>query len=155
MGSARIAFFAMSMILVSSVAMATDHIVGDDKGWTVNFNYTQWAQDKVFRVGDNLVFNYDNAKHNVFKVSGASFKDCTIPPANEALTTGKDVIPLTTEGRKWYICGKADHCIARQMKFVINVEAQAAPAPSAAHSMVSSVLGVIMSAMVVITAFFA
>lgn len=48
------AFFAVSMILVSSVAMATDHIVGDDDGWTLDFDYTQWAQDRVFRVGDNL-----------------------------------------------------------------------------------------------------
>lgn len=54
MASARVAFLAFSMVLLSSVAMATDHIVGDDKGWTVDFNYTQWAQDKVFRVGDNL-----------------------------------------------------------------------------------------------------
>lgn len=50
----RVTFIAISMVLLSSIAMATDHIVGDDKGWTVDFNYTQWAQDKVFRVGDNL-----------------------------------------------------------------------------------------------------
>ncbi|XP_057440557.1 blue copper protein 1a-like [Lotus japonicus] len=156
MGSSHVAFFAISMILVSSIAMATDHVVGDDKGWTVDFNYTQWTQDKVFHVGDNLVFNYDNAKHNVFKVSGASFKDCTLPPANEALSTGKDIIPLTTEGRKWYLCGKADHCIARQMKFVINVEAQAAPAPSsAAYSVLSSVFGVTVIIMSLITTIFA
>jgi len=36
--------------------MATDHIVGDDNGWTININYTQWPQDKVFRVGDNFSF---------------------------------------------------------------------------------------------------
>lgn len=50
----RVAILAISMVLLSSVAMAADHIVGDDKGWTVDFNYTQWTQDKVFRVGDNL-----------------------------------------------------------------------------------------------------
>jgi len=52
--SARLAFFAISMVLLSSVAMATDYVVGDDKGWTLDFNYTTWAQDKVFRVGDTL-----------------------------------------------------------------------------------------------------
>lgn len=50
----HVAFIAISMVLLSSVAIATYHIVGDDKGWTVDFNYTQWAQDKVFCVGDNL-----------------------------------------------------------------------------------------------------
>ena len=55
MASARIVLIlSISMVLLSSVAIATDHIVGDDKGWTVDFDYTQWAQDKVFRVGDNL-----------------------------------------------------------------------------------------------------
>jgi len=45
---------SISMVLLSSVVIATDHIVGDDKGWTVDFDYTQWTQDKVFRVGDNI-----------------------------------------------------------------------------------------------------
>jgi len=52
--SARLAFFAISMLLLSSLSMATDFVVGDDKGWTLDFNYTTWAQDKVFHVGDTL-----------------------------------------------------------------------------------------------------
>jgi len=54
MTSSHAIYLAISMVLLSSVAMAADHVVGDEKGWTVDFNYTQWAQDKVFRVGDNL-----------------------------------------------------------------------------------------------------
>jgi hypothetical protein len=54
MASSRLNLLAISMALLSSIAMATDYVVGDEKGWTVDFNYTQWAQDKVFRVGDNL-----------------------------------------------------------------------------------------------------
>lgn len=54
MTSSRVIFLAISMVLLSSIALAVDHIVGDEKGWTVDFNYTQWAQDKVFNVGDNL-----------------------------------------------------------------------------------------------------
>ncbi|KAL5067616.1 hypothetical protein RYX36_018503, partial [Vicia faba] len=116
--------------------MAADHIVGDEKGWTVDFNYIQWAQDKVFHVGDNLVFNYDNSKHNVFKVNGTLFQKCAFPPQNEALSTGKDIIQLKTEGNKWYICGKGNHCAARQMKLAINVLEEGAPSPSSsAHSL--------------------
>lgn len=29
-------------------------MVGDEKGWTINFDYEEWANDKEFRVGDNL-----------------------------------------------------------------------------------------------------
>lgn len=54
MTCSNVMYFAICMVLFSSVAMAVDHIVGDEKGWTVDVNYTQWAQDKVFRVGDNL-----------------------------------------------------------------------------------------------------
>ncbi|GAU23969.1 hypothetical protein TSUD_327700 [Trifolium subterraneum] len=161
MASSRVVLILlMSMVLLSSVSLATNHIVGDDKGWTVDFNYTQWASEMVFRVGDNLVFNYDPSRHNVFKVNGTLFQSCTFPPANEALSTGKDTIQLKTEGKKWYVCGIADHCSTRQMKFVINVLPEAAPAPSpppssAAHSVVSSVFGVVMVTIVGIAAIFA
>jgi hypothetical protein len=60
MASSRLILLAISMVLFSSIAMATDYVVGDEKGWTVDFNYTQWAQDKVFRVGDNLGKNLIN-----------------------------------------------------------------------------------------------
>ncbi|KAG2405380.1 hypothetical protein LR48_Vigan03g194900 [Vigna angularis] len=145
--SASLAFFAISMVLLSSVALATDFVVGDDKGWTLDFNYTVWAQDKVFRVGDNLyedalmaVFNYDSSKHNVVKVSQTEFHDCSSTAANDVFSSGKDGITLKSEGRKWYICGKGNHCSNHQMKLVINVESAApAPAPtSSAPSLVAS-----------------
>ncbi|GAU23964.1 hypothetical protein TSUD_327650 [Trifolium subterraneum] len=103
------------------------------------------------------VFNYDSTKHNVFKVNGTLFQSCTFPPANEALDTGKDIIQLKTEGRKWYVCGVADHCSARQMKLVITVLGNGAPAPSptsSAYSTVSSMFGVVVAATVAITTIF-
>ena len=36
------------------MAFATDYIVGDRSGWTINFDYEGWAKDKVFPVGDKL-----------------------------------------------------------------------------------------------------
>lgn len=106
------------------------------------------------------VFNYDNSKHNVFKVNGTLFQNCSFPAENEALSTGNDIIPLKTEGRKWYVCGKGNHCAARQMKFVITVLPEAAPAPSpppssAAHFVVSSMFGVVVAATVAIALIFA
>lgn len=54
MAVARVVFLAISMVLLSSLALATDHLVGDDKGWTLDYDYVAWAKDKVFLVGDNL-----------------------------------------------------------------------------------------------------
>ena len=34
--------------------MATEFSIGDDQGWTINFNYEAWAKEKVFHVGDKL-----------------------------------------------------------------------------------------------------
>ena len=54
-----------------------------------------------------------------------------MPPANEALTTGNDVITLAIPGRKWYICGVNDHCANYGQKLAITVlEELASPAPA-------------------------
>ncbi|CAJ1920490.1 unnamed protein product [Sphenostylis stenocarpa] len=134
--------------------MATDFVVGDDKGWTLDFNYTAWAEGKVFRVGDNLLFNYDKASHNVLKVNGTQFQGCNFTADNDLLSSGKDSITLKAEGRKWYICGKGNHCANHQMKLVINVEAAAptsAPAPtSSAPSRIASLSGALIVAIAAI-----
>ena len=39
----------------------------------------------------------------------------------EALTSGSDVITLATPGKKWYICGVAEHCEAANQKLAITV----------------------------------
>ena len=73
--------------------------------------------------------------YNVFKVNGTVFTNCTIPPANEALTTGNDEITLATHGRKWYICGVKDHCANYEQKVAITmVEEWASPAPAPSPS---------------------
>ncbi|KAI3518003.1 hypothetical protein L1887_06308 [Cichorium endivia] len=54
-----------------------------------------------------------------------------IPPSNEGLTSGYDVITLATPGRKWYICGVGKHCETGGMKLFINVLPYSMPpAPS-------------------------
>lgn len=35
-------------------AAATAYIVGDSKGWAMGVNYTSWASDKKFVIGDKL-----------------------------------------------------------------------------------------------------
>ena len=45
---------AILAFVLPAVAMATEFIVGDDQGWTINFDYEAWAKEKVFHVGDKL-----------------------------------------------------------------------------------------------------
>lgn len=50
----HVAVAAAILITLPGIAYATDYIVGDDLGWTVGFDYSQWAKDKKFSVGDTL-----------------------------------------------------------------------------------------------------
>ncbi|KAK1264110.1 Lamin-like protein [Acorus gramineus] len=113
---------AILATILPSISLATEHIVGDDDGWRIGFDYSKWAEGKTFQVGDTLVFNYNNAIHNVFKVSGPQFQACYVPVAmaNNSLTSGHDIVVLKTPGRKWYICGAEGHCGLGQ-KLVIDV----------------------------------
>ncbi|KDP39674.1 hypothetical protein JCGZ_02694 [Jatropha curcas] len=155
--------FAIVAIILPTVAMATDYVVGDDEGWKVGVNYTEWAKDKVFYVGDRLVFQYQSP-HNVYKVNGDQFKNCI--PSNDLLNTGNDTIPLGKPGKKWYICGATGHC-AQGQKLVINVESNgpisdapesngpiSAPAPTPesndSYTFVSSWFQILIAAVVAI-----
>ena len=45
---------AILAFVLAAVAMATKFAVGDDQGWTINFDYEAWVKDKIFHVGDEL-----------------------------------------------------------------------------------------------------
>lgn len=44
---------AIMAIFVPSIS-AVEFVVGDETGWTINFDYQAWAQGKEFYVGDKL-----------------------------------------------------------------------------------------------------
>ncbi|MFS7924092.1 putative cupredoxin, phytocyanin [Helianthus anomalus] len=113
----NIFFMATIFVLVTSIS-AKEYVVGDENGWKLDFDYQNWAKDKVFYVGDTLA-------------------------SNGIMTSGQDVVPLQTPGRKWYICGVGKHCELRNMKLVITVLPQTwAPAPSPIATSTSGKLAV-------------
>ncbi|KAE9459496.1 hypothetical protein C3L33_08611, partial [Rhododendron williamsianum] len=129
--------------------LATQWTVGGSPGWRLGVNYTEWAAGITFVVGDTLVFNYTQGSHNVIKVPVPDYVNCTIPVTAVPLTTGDDVIPLTTLGNHSYICGIPTHCTLG-MKLLITVSAEgpaasptsgvelAPPPPSAATGIIGS-----------------
>ncbi|XP_060170826.1 blue copper protein 1a-like [Lycium barbarum] len=128
----RALLIALAVIsMVVAPAMATEHLVGDDQGWKVNFDYNKWAESKEFHVGDKLIFKYKEGVHNVYKADLTAFQNCA-PGANvEPLTTGNDVIELKSTGKKWYLCGIKNHC-DQGMKVAVNVLPEVLGAPSTA-----------------------
>ncbi|KAK8492758.1 hypothetical protein V6N13_097474 [Hibiscus sabdariffa] len=132
-------FFTVAVVVVTAFAIpsswATEYVVGDEKGWSLDFDYQSWAAGKEFRVGDKLVFKYTQGVHDVVKVNGTEFQQCEVINNTVPLRTGNDVITLLTPGIKWYICSVPGHCATRNMKLSITVAADvgspfSAPGPN-------------------------
>lgn len=49
-----------SFLLLIAAVSATDHIVGANRGWNPGMNYTLWANNHTFLVGD-LICTYTNS----------------------------------------------------------------------------------------------
>ncbi|KAK4359439.1 hypothetical protein RND71_021668 [Anisodus tanguticus] len=125
-------FGALAVAILLQVTTAqTEHVVGDDMGWTIPINgptaYTSWASDRTFKVGDTLVFKFTTNNHDVQEVSISSFKECSTDNAvGESITTGPANVTLESPGDHYYICTMGKHCKAGQ-KLAITVSGTDTP----------------------------
>ncbi|XP_047977740.1 blue copper protein-like [Salvia hispanica] len=102
---------------------ATVYTVGDTSGWSVGSDYTTWAADKTFKVGDTLVFNYASG-HTLDEVSKNDYESCTTGNSITSDSSGATSITLKTAGTHYYICGIPGHC-SGGMKLAITAAAAA------------------------------
>ncbi|KAH7661588.1 Cupredoxins domain-containing protein [Dioscorea alata] len=135
-------FVFMAMALLPTTIHAIEYTVGDDDGWTDNFDYQAWTSDKQFKVGDILVFKYEVGKHDVIEVTPAEFLACmAFSEPEPPVTSGEESITLLSEGYKFYICGKDDgkHCSLGQrlvidvLPAINNINITQEPSPSPVH----------------------
>ncbi|MED6216103.1 hypothetical protein PIB30_004589 [Stylosanthes scabra] len=89
----------------TTLVTATDHIVGANRGWNPGINYTLWANNNTFYVGDLISFRYQKTQYNVFEVNQTGYDNCTIDSAVGNWSSGKDFIPLNKAKRYYFICG--------------------------------------------------
>ncbi|XP_015081651.1 blue copper protein-like [Solanum pennellii] len=121
----------------SLTSVAQTYIVGDNLGWSVPTSgpnsYQRWANNKSFKVGDTLVFNFVNGTHNVAMVSQASYDSCNTTSPINTISNGPARIRLTNSGEHYYMCTFPRHCSLGQ-KLAINVTGSdvTAPTPSTA-----------------------
>nr|AFK35170.1 unknown [Lotus japonicus] len=111
-----------------SPVTATDHIVGANRGWNPGQNYTLWANNQTFYVGDFISFRYQKNQYNVFEVNQTGYDNCITEGAFGNYSSGKDFIMLNKTGRHYFICGNGQ-CF-NGMKVSVVVHPLAAPPTS-------------------------
>ncbi|KAJ6722608.1 BLUE COPPER PROTEIN [Salix koriyanagi] len=119
---ANIASALLILLLAAPAAYAaTTYTVGDTNGWTTSGDYTTWASDKTFTVGDSLLFNY-GFSHSVAEVSKSDYDSCSTSNLVKTYTGGSSTITLSAAGPMYFICSTPGHC-GNGMKLAITVVA--------------------------------
>ncbi|KAJ7514359.1 hypothetical protein O6H91_23G040700 [Diphasiastrum complanatum] len=110
-GSARYAAIAVALLAILQCAMAATYTVGGTPGWNLKVvNYTNWAAQNTFKVGDTLVFKYTSGLHTVLQVSEANYKACNLTAPLQSYQSGSDTVALTDATTHYFICGIPTHC---------------------------------------------
>ncbi|KAH6827092.1 hypothetical protein C2S53_004698 [Perilla frutescens var. hirtella] len=125
-----VSLFAVMGVMFIDMAKAANYTVGaPNGGWDQSTDLTTWPSSLTFFQGDNLVFLY-TTNHDVTEVSKPDFDSCTATnPMQPPHTGGDAVIPLTSAGDRYFICGTAGHCLSG-MKLQITTLAASAPPPA-------------------------
>ncbi|KAB1218808.1 Lamin-like protein [Morella rubra] len=122
----------LSVAATLSPTQATDHIVGANRGWNPGINYTLWANNQTFYVGDLISFRYTKNQYNVFEVNQTGYDNCTTEGAVGNWSSGKDFITLNESKRYYFICGNGQ-CY-NGMKVSVLVHPLPSPPPGAASA---------------------
>ncbi|KAH7858292.1 hypothetical protein Vadar_022083 [Vaccinium darrowii] len=101
----RLILLLLAAFILFAAVGATDHIVGANRGWNPGINYTLWANNHTFYVGDLISFRYQKMQYNVFEVNQTGYDNCTTEGAVGNWTSGKDFILLDKAKRYYFICG--------------------------------------------------
>ncbi|KAH7300490.1 hypothetical protein KP509_24G065200 [Ceratopteris richardii] len=95
---------------ISSTVLSDDHIVGANHGWQVpaqsgvNLNYSNWAANQTFYLGDFISFHYEEGLHTVYEVNKTTYENCGVGSNGE---DGKEQGD-TGAGRSDLLTDKAD-----------------------------------------------
>ncbi|MCO5564225.1 hypothetical protein L7F22_017883 [Adiantum nelumboides] len=113
-----LALMAVSVLTSSTGVEGKTWVVGDSQGWSA-IDYSAWLKDKVFTVGDELVFPYSEGAQDVAEVSQVDYETCNGKNSLNHWVNGDTHLQLTTEGSKYFICTFPGHCPA--LRLAINV----------------------------------
>lgn len=126
----RVSFVA----ILIKLAMATNYIVGGPNGgWDTNSNLQAWASSQKISVGDSLIFQYP-PNHNVVEVTKADYESCQPSNPIHSYNDGSTTIPLTSAGKRYFICGTKGHCSQGMKVEIDTLDSATSPASPEASS---------------------
>ncbi|KAL6658860.1 hypothetical protein ACP70R_002900 [Stipagrostis hirtigluma subsp. patula] len=132
MASVQVSLLAVAAAVMFAVASGASYTVGEPGGsWDTQTNLTAWASSIVFHSGDQLVFKYSPAAHDVVEVRRDGYLSCSAAKPVSVSRTGRDTVQLTAVGRRYFICGVPGHCAAG-MRLRVSVLPAGCSSPSPA-----------------------
>ncbi|XWS47717.1 hypothetical protein CRYUN_Cryun13aG0008200 [Craigia yunnanensis] len=99
---------------------AATYVVGDTSGWDISSDIDSWVSDKIFKVGDALLFQY-SSYHSVSEVTKESFESCNTTDTLSTFSNGNTTVTLSNAVARYFVCGNKLHCLGG-MKLQVNVE---------------------------------
>ncbi|KAK1413137.1 hypothetical protein QVD17_34904 [Tagetes erecta] len=138
--NSHLIIYLLLIAAVATTVTATDHIVGANRGWNPGINYTLWAKNHTFYVGDFISFRYQKTQYNVIQVNKTGYDNCTLAGVVGNWSSGKDFILLNKSQRYYFICGTGG-CF-NGMKVTIRVHKLPSPPAADSEHSGSSVAGI-------------
>ncbi|CAA7393521.1 unnamed protein product [Spirodela intermedia] len=127
----------VSLLQNPPVVSANRFTVGNSKGWNPGVNYTIWAQNKSFYVGDWLVFLYQPGQADVLQVNETAYNQCLYDSPITNWSRGRSfAFELNKTGHYYFICSRG-YCY-NGMKLAIKVEKIPPPPPPAQSAKASA-----------------
>ncbi|XP_071708356.1 early nodulin-like protein 17 [Rutidosis leptorrhynchoides] len=126
----------MTTMMMSAVDVSATRLnVGDQKGWTSNVNYTLWAANHTFYLGDWLYFGYDRYQNDVLQVNETSYETCNAenPLHNYTTGAGREVVQLNVTGDYYFISSKG-YCYSGTKLHVHVIDLPPRPQPDPVKS---------------------
>ncbi|KAE9602356.1 putative cupredoxin [Lupinus albus] len=115
-----------------------DFVVGGSKDqWKVPLqspdSLNRWAEAQRFRIGDTLVFKYDNSTESVHLVNEEDYLACNTLRNHTILKDGNSKFNLMDSGPFHFISGSQGHC-QMGLKLVVVVMSHRPAANGTVHS---------------------
>ncbi|XP_071699298.1 umecyanin-like [Rutidosis leptorrhynchoides] len=107
-----VVFAAILVCMKFHSSVGDVNIVGDDKGWMVPNDpkfYDNWQSKDIFRMNDQLVFNFKTGSQDVAIVDKEGYDKCK-PNPRYIIKRGPAIVNLTEPGWYYFICSFKNHC---------------------------------------------